>query len=195
MITKSLRDTLVDSLEQVDFSYGDWDDPTVQIIRKDESFTKKAPWITVGFFPANRRKFRSVSDAIGWKQEGYLRYGYCQIELVDICCNVAEFQHDKEIPGRDFCYNMAYQVLHYILGNWESLLKEEYAAFDRDEDLNIRDETLFLRRQGTKVYKYSISVYLRTQMVWDKVPPTYESTVVESIGIKLNDDEIRIISE
>jgi hypothetical protein len=32
-------------------------------------------------------------------------------------------------------------------------------------------------------------------MVWNKVPPEVESTVIDSIGLKIENDEIRLISE
>ena len=59
--------------------------------------------------------------------------------------------------------------------NWESILWDMYASFDRTDNLwFIKDASYYDKAKTSKVYCYSIDVYLRTQMQWNKVPDTFD---------------------
>ncbi|MEE9438991.1 MAG: hypothetical protein V3V14_08335 [Saprospiraceae bacterium] len=186
MLTEINRKDLIEDLHKnINFSYQQYN-PDINVFRSGEGFDRKNPYILVEFLPANRKKFRSISDVIGKATEHgqYKQYGYCQIELCSIYCYCGEFVKERSINGRIFTNELAANILKYIMRNWESVLWKMYASFDRSEDIVIRDVSTYNPETGTMVYCYSIDLYLRTQFRWDKIPPEHtEDTVALKAGL------------
>lgn len=180
MLTEINRKDLIEDLQKnINFSYGQYN-PDINVFRSGEGFDRKNPYILVEFLPANRKKFRSISDVIGKATEHgqYKQYGYCQIELCSIYCYCGEFVKERSINGRIFTNELATNILKYIMRNWETVLWKMYASFDRSEDIVIRDVSTYNPETGTMVYCYSIDLYLRTQFRWDKIPPEHTEDAV-----------------
>ena len=88
MLTEINRQGLIEDLQKnINFSYQDYN-PEVNVFRSGEGFNRENPYILIEFLPANRKKFRSISDVIGnaTPQGEYKQYGWCQIELCSIYC-------------------------------------------------------------------------------------------------------------
>lgn len=194
MLTEQNRvDIIEDFQKNLHFKYMEFT-PTVNIYRYGEGFEKKNPYILTEFLPAKRSRFKSISDVIGNATPNgqYKQYGYCQIELMSLYCYSGEFHDDNDLNGRLLTYALANTLLVYILRNLEQLLWKMYASFDRGEDINIKDNSYYDPNTASKIYCYSIDVYLRTQMRWDKIPNTFEEEeILEKISVfgKTTDQE------
>ena len=179
MLTSTARNTIVDRVNGLDFTYQSVD-PQVKVYRYGDGFSRENPTILVQFLPANRKKFQSVSDAIGHAKGDYIQYGYCQIELcsVHIYCQEKHETADKltVINGRMLCEFLAEVVLEDILKIWENILFDFNASFDRKEAIVVKDLSSYDPVTETRIINYDIDVYLRTQFRWDKVPDGYEET-------------------
>lgn len=179
ILIKDLSDNLV-------FEYEEYT-PELKVRRYGEGFRTEHPYILVEFLPANRPKFRSISDVIGNATENgqYLQYGYCQLEQVTIYCYCSEYANANKINGRIFTEQIANTVRLWILRNWEKLLLSMNASFERAEDLNIiRDLSAYDPNQESFIYCYSTSFFLRTSVRWDKIPDVFEGEeIVEEIGV------------
>lgn len=195
MLSEDNRDYIIDDLhDNLLFKHMEFT-PIVDVYRYGEGVELENPYILVEFLPANRNKFRSISDVIGNATPSgqYKQYGFCQLEMCSIYCYSGEFHKDYNLNGRKLTYALAEQVLTYIQKNWESILWSMYASLDRAESLwFIRDVSYYDQSKGSKVYCYSIDVYIRTQMRWNKVPDTFEEEdVVEQtmLYMKHTDEE------
>jgi len=202
MLTEEQRAYLIDDLyKNLNFSYKSFS-PRVNVYRYGESFDESLPYILVEFLPTSRNKFRSISDIIGYATEKgyYYEYGFCQIEEVTFYCYSGEFHNRNRLNGRLFTYSLAETVLRYIQRNWEYILAGMNASLDRNETYyGIRDSTYYNDITSTKIYCYSIEVFLRTQMRWNKVPIGYEGDddkIVKTIGAyskQSDEDEYSLI--
>jgi len=177
MLKETERNTLVDRINSLDFTY-QGKDPQVKVYRYGEGFSRINPTILVQFFPANRKKFQSVSDVIGKTVGDYYQYAYCQIELCSIHCYCQEKHQSADkttlINGRMLCYDMAIKCLEDILKVWEDVLYDFDATLDMKEAIIVKDLSTYDPVTETRIYNYDIDVYLRTQFRWDKVPDGYE---------------------
>ena len=179
MLSTEGRNTLVDRVNALDFTFQTLD-PQVKVYRYGEGFSRENPTILVQFLPANRKKFQSISDVIG-KVPGagdHYQYGFCQIELVTIhvYCQEKHESADKTtvMNGRVLCEFLADEVLRDVLREWETILLEFNASFDRKETIAVKDLSTYDPVTETRIYNYDIDVYLRTQFRWDKVPDGYD---------------------
>ncbi len=179
MLTSTARNTIVDRVNGLDFTYQSLD-PQVKVYRYGDGFSRENPTILVQFLPANRKKFQSVSDVIGKAVGDYYQYGYCQIELcsIHVYCQEKHKTADKltVINGRMLGEFLAEVVLEDVLKVWENILFDFNASFDRKEAIVIKDLSTYDPVTETRIYNYDIDVYLRTQFRWDKVPDGYEET-------------------
>ena len=177
MLKETERNTLVDRINSLDFTYQGVD-PQVKVYRYGEGFSRTNPTILLQFFPANRKKFQSVSDVIGKAKGDYYQYAYCQIELCSIHCYCQEKHQSADkttlINGRMLCYDMAEKCLNDILKVWEDVLYDFNATLDMKEAIIVKDLSTYDPVTETRIYNYDIDVYLRTQFRWDKVPDGYE---------------------
>ena len=177
MLKETERNTIVDRVNSLDFTYQGVD-PQVKVYRYGEGFSRENPTILVQFMPSSRKKFQSVSDAIGHAEGDYYQYGYCQIELcsVHVYCQEKHETADKTtvINGRMLCYDIAEKVLVDVLKVWENILVDFNASLDRKEAIIIKDLSTYDPVTETRIYNYDIDVYLRTQFRWDKVPDDYD---------------------
>jgi hypothetical protein len=177
MLTSTARNTLVDRVNSLDFTYQS-KNPQVKVYRYGEGFSRTNPTILVQFLPASRMKFKSVSDVIGYAKGDYYQYAYCQIELCSIHCYCQEKHESADkttvINGRMLCEFMAEKCLEDVLKVWEDILYDFNASFDRKEAVVVRDLSTYDPVTETRIYNYDIDVYLRTQFRWDKVPDGYE---------------------
>jgi len=177
MLKETERNTLVDDINGLDFTYQSLD-PQVKVYRYGDGFSRINPTILVQFMPANRKRFQSVGDAIGKAKGDYYQYGFCQIELCTIHCYCQEKHETADkttvINGRMLCYDMAEKCLNRVLKYWENILFDFNACFDRKETIIIKDLSTYDPVTETRIYNYDIDVYLRTQFRWDKVPDGYD---------------------
>jgi len=176
-LTETQRNVLVDRVNSLDFTY-EGVDPQVKVYRHGEGFSRNNPTILVGFMPANRKKFQSISDVIDKAEGDYYTYGFCHIELCTIHCYCQEKHQNADksivINGRMLCNDMAEKVLSDVLKVWENILFDFYASFDRKETILIKDLSTYDPVTETRIYNYDIDVYLRTSFRWDKVPDDYD---------------------
>ena len=192
MLKETERNTLVDRVNSLDFTYQGVD-PQVKVYRYGEGFSRNNPTILVQFLPANRKKFASISDVIGKADGDYYRYGFCQIELCSIHCYCQE-KHETEdkstvINGRMLCNDMAEKVLLDVLKVWENILFDFYASFDRKEAIIIKDVSTYDPVTETRIYNYDIDVYLRTAFAWDKVPDDYVDEFAEIVEFEIEETQ------
>lgn len=188
-----------DMQKNLNFSYLEYI-PPVNVYRYGESFDKSLPYILIEFLPANRNKFRSISDIIGnaTPKGAFKQYGFCQMEVVNIYCYCGEFHNDFQLNGRKLTYHLAETALRYVQKNWEQMLWRMYASFDRAETLYaIKDDSYYEKTTESKIYCYNFDVYIRTQMQWNKVPDSFEEEeIVEKTNLYIksaDDDEFKII--
>ena len=180
MLKSTERDTIVDRVNSLDFTYESFD-PQVKVYRYGEGFSRINPTVLVQFLPANRKRFQSVGDVIGKAKGDYYQYGYCQVELctIHVYCQEKHESADKTttINGRIIGEHISETILSDILKVWENILCDFNAAFDRKETVPIiRDLSTYDPVTETRIYNYDIDVYIRTRFVWDKVPDGYEET-------------------
>ena len=180
MLKETERNTLVDRVNSLDFTYQS-KDPQVKVYRYGEGFSRTNPTVLVQFLPANRKRFQSVGDVIGKAKGDYYQYGYCQVELctIHVYCQEKHESADKTtvINGRMLGEYIADVILSDILKVWENILFDFNATFDRKETVPIiRDLSIYDPVTETRIYNYDIDVYIRTRFVWDKVPDGYEET-------------------
>lgn len=180
MLTEEIRGIIVDRINSLDFTY-EGNDPQVKVYRYGEGFTRINPTILVQFLPANRKKFQSVSNVIGYAENGgnFYRYGYCQIELCSIHCYAQEKHEDATktvvLNGRLICADMAEKCLADILKSWDGLLTDYNVTLDFGDMIPfIKDVSTYDPVTETRIYNYDIDVYLRTPFTWDKVPDGYD---------------------
>jgi hypothetical protein len=93
---------------------------------------------------------------------------------------------------------MAMTTLRWVQRNWEQLLWKMYASWDRGEDMfAIFDESFYDPDTATQIYCYRISLYIRTQVRWDKIPERFEGEeLVDKIGAygkSTNEEDYRLI--
>jgi len=194
MLKSTERNTLVDRVNSLDFTYQS-KDPQVKVYRYGEGFSRENPTILIQFMPANRRKFASVSDAIGKADGDYYRYGFCQIELcsIHIYCQEKHQSADKTtvINGRMIGEFIAEIVLKDVLVVWENILFDFYASLDRKEAIVIKDLSTYDPVTETRIYNYDIDVYLRTAFKWDKVPDGYneEDDLAEIVEFEVEETQ------
>lgn len=177
-LLENQRAFFVDDLRTVDFFYGGFD-PQVEVYRWGEGFSQEHPFILVKFLPANRKKFQSLSDVIGIASGRFHEYGMCHIELVTISVYCNEYHRNDEdsvaINGRLLCDFIANQCLTRVLKDWERLLKNYGACFDRKDTIPvIKDLSGYDRETATMKYNYEFDIILRTQLRWNKVPDGYD---------------------
>jgi hypothetical protein len=178
-LTEEQRGVLVDYFaSNIDFLFEGYDFQ-VEVYRLNEGFSINHPNILVNFLPANRKKFQSLSDVLGRASGRYYDYGYCHIEMVTVSvyCNEFHSTEDGSINtnGRELCSFLANQCLRGVLKDWEVILKQFGASFDRRETIPIvRDLSTYDDETETKIYNYVFDVLLRTQLRWNKVPDDYD---------------------
>ena len=197
--SENRKDLIEDINENISFTFEEIT-PSIAVNRYGEGFKQQNPYILIEFLPANRPKFRSVSDVIGKATTNgqYKQYGYCQIEEVSLYCYAGEFHNENNVNGRDLVMHLADTVRIWILRNWEQLLWKMNASFDRSEDLNIiRDLSTYDPNTQSLIYCTKISFFLRTQVRWDKIPELFEGEeIVEKIGVfgkSTSEDEYEFI--
>ena len=184
MLTESERATLVDDInsDRLDFTYGDFE-PEVKVYRFKEGFKKHRPLVLMEFLPANRSKFRSLSNAIGVDVGKYVEYGYCQLEYCAFKCYCGEFHDNKALNGRLLAEYILQVIRKHVFKNWDYLLRDMAACIDKFEEVSIRDVTKYEVQQATKTVVYEMELYLRTQFRWRKTPDDYEPAPIERIGV------------
>lgn len=200
MLSESQRAELIEDLQKnINFEYEGYT-PPINVYRYGEGFDRTTPYILVEFLPSNRKKFQSISDVIGPATEKgqYYEYGYCQIEVCNIYCYCGEFPDDNKLNGRLFTYYMAETVLKWVQRNWEQLLWKMYASFDRAEDMwAIYDDSFYDPLTRTRIYCYRISMYLRTHVRWNKIPPTFTGDelvdIISVYGKSTNEEGYQLI--
>jgi len=202
MLTEDNRDYIVEEMHNdLTFTFNGFT-PTVNVYRYGEGFDVEFPYILIEFLPANRNKFRSISDVIGDATPSgqYKQYGFCQLELASIYCYCGEFHNTYALSGRKLTYHLAEIALNYIQRNWEQILWDMNACIDRLENLwIIKDISRYDSDKGSKIYCYAIDVYLRTQMRWNKIPVGFEEEdIIEQIGVfgkSTQEDEYKLIKQ
>lgn len=171
--------------------------PPLNIYRYGEGFDETLPYVLIEFLPADRNKFRSISDFIGYASPAgqYAQYGFCQMEVINIYCYCGEFHNTFELNGRKLTYHLAETVLSYVQKNWEIIFSKMYASFDRAEtEWSIKDLSYYDENTVSKVYCYSFDVYARTQMRWNKMPSTFDGNeeICEGISEVLVKKSIKV---
>lgn len=202
MLTEQNRQDLVNDLnDNVTFKYQSFE-PTMSVMRHREGIREKFPYVTVEFLPANRTRFRSISDIIGKATESgqYKQYGYCQLEQVNIYCYCGERHNKDTLNGRLLTYAIADAIRLWVLRNWEQLLYKMYASFDRSDDFNmIKDLSYYNIDTESWIYCYGLSFMLRTQVRWDKIPTDFEEEdIIEKVGLYIkttSEDEYELIKQ
>ena len=191
MLTEDDRDYITDTIYgDITFTY-DGFTPKVDIFRHGEGIEIENPYILAEFLPANRSKFRSISDVIGNAEDSpngqYRQYGFCQLEHLSLYCYSGEFHNNYRVNGRKLTYALAETLLIYLQRNLEGILWGLDATLDRADNLwYIKDSSYYDENKGSKVYCYSIEVYIRTQMQWNKVPPNFGGEeICEQAGVYL----------
>jgi hypothetical protein len=200
MLTEANRKDLIEDLQRnLRFDFQGYS-PPLNVYRYGEGFDRNQPYILVEFLPSNRAKFRSISDIIGPATPlgEYKQYGYCQIENCIIYCYCGEFPKEFSLNGRFFTEAMATTTLRWVQRNWEQLLWKMYASWDRGEDMfAIYDESYYDPDTATQVYCYRISLYIRTQVRWDKIPERFAGeelvNIIGTYGKSTNEEEYRLI--
>ena len=189
MLTESERAVLIDDIasDRLNFTYGTFV-PDVEIYRFGEGFEKELPYVMIQFLPANRSKFRSLSNAIGVDSGKYPEYGYCQLEFCAFKCYCGEFHDDMKINGRLLAEHILQVIREHIFKNWGYLLRDMGATIDKFEDVAIRDVTAYERQHATKVVVYEMEIYLRTQFRWRRTPDDYVPEPVEIVGVYYKED-------
>jgi hypothetical protein len=174
--------------------------PPVNVFRSGEGFAREQPYILVEFLTSNRAIFRSISDVIGPATPNgqYKQYGYCQIENCVIYCYCGEFPKNFGLNGRFFTEAMAMTSLTWVQRNWEQLLWKMYASWDRGEDMwQLHDDSFYDQDTGTQTYCYRLSLYIRTQVRWDKIPKSFEGeelvNIIGAYGKSTQEDEYKLI--
>jgi hypothetical protein len=189
MLTETERGTLVDSIaDNVVFEYGDYK-PTVPVVRFGEGFKRHTPNIKIEFLPANRSKFRSISNAIGIASGEYVEYGFCQLEYVAFKCYCDEFHDDKKVSGRLLADHFLLLIRNFVLREWNHFLRGMGAVIDGFEEFAIRDVTAYQKKYATKIVVYELEIYLRTQFRWRKTPIDYVAPILEKIGVYYKEDK------
>jgi len=177
--------------------------PPVNVYRYGESFDKNLPYVLLEFLPANRNKFRSISDYIGDATPNgrYKQYGFCQMEVINVYCYCGEFHNNFKLNGRKLTAYLAETVMSYAQKNWEQMLWKMYASIDRAETLwALKDSSYYDNNTASKVYCYEFDVYARTQMRWNKIPSSYDGNegIIEEISeVSLktqNEEEFKLIT-
>lgn len=186
MFNEDQRDYIVEDMHKnLNFTFLEFS-PPVNVYRYGESFDNKFPYVLIDFLPANRNKFRSISDNIGKATPAgqYIQYGFCQIEAINVYCYCGEFHDNFKLNGRKLTYHLTETVLKYVHKNWEQMFWKMYASFDRSETLFvIKDLSFYDDNTSSKVYCYSFDVYARTQMRWNKIPDSFvKEEIIEGIS-------------
>jgi hypothetical protein len=187
MFSEEDREYFIEDMQKnINFSYQEYT-PPVNVYRYGESFDKSTPYILIEFLPANRNKFRSISDYIGDATPAgqYKQYGFCQIEVINIYCYSGEFHDNFKLNGRRLTYHLAETTMLYVQKNWEQMFWKKYASLDRAETLYvIKDSSYYDDNTASKIYCYSFDVYARTQMRWNKIPESFdgEEEICEGIS-------------
>lgn len=198
MLTKTQRDEIIADLQALDFSYGNLDKPEVRITRDLERFDTTEYQVVVDFYPVSGNMFKSVSDAIGWsKKNQYVQFGYCQPELVSITSNCTEFVSKYNINGRNYAYFLVETILTHIMKTWDTFLRQFGARRASNRDVRIEDDTVYNRRLGEKIYRYTFDVYVKTQFNWTHELDDYEegTGVIKRMYYNFQDeDQFKIIN-
>ena len=202
MFSEDQREYIIEDMHKnINFKYLEYT-PPVKVYRYGESFDKSTPYVLVEFLPANRNKFRSISDFIGYASPAgqYAQYGFCQMEVINVYCYCGEFHNNFELNGRKLTAHLAEVVLNYVQKNWEQIFWKMYASIDRAETLwSLKDSSYYDDNTASKIYCYSFDVYARTQMRWNKIPDSFdgEEEVCEAISEILvqnqTEEELRLI--
>lgn len=197
MFNEDQREFIVeDAHKNLNFRYLEYS-PPVNVLRFGESFDKQFPYVLIDFLPANRNKFRSISDFIGYATPAgqYAQYGFCQMEVINVYCYCGEFHNNFKLNGRKLTAHLADTVLRYVQKNWEIIFKNMYASIDRVETLwALKDSSYYDENTGSKIYCYSFDVYARTQMRWNKVPEAFDGEEeicegISEISVKIETEE------
>jgi len=195
MLTECFIGFLIDDIKNyVSFVYNDWDiEPT--IMREHSGYPKKNPFITIGFLPTPRAKFKSISNAIGYmtNDQNFVEYGFCQLEKITIRCFANKLHKSRTIEGRFIVEFMATQIRDRVLKMWQyTLLHEMYASLD-DPNIMVADKSFMDRNRGTMSYVSELDFNIRTQSRWNIKPTNYESKPIIDIEVlKLNDINIKV---
>lgn len=194
MLTEGKRGLLINDLQQnVTFEYKGWN-INPRIMRERSGYPKKNPFITVGYYPTTRDKFRSISNVIGnYTEDGnYYEYGMCQLENVVIRSYANKLHKDREMEGRFIVSHMSNQIIWRILTAWQyGLLYSIYCSLD-DANIFPVDKSFFDSKKGTMFYINEISFNIRTPIRWNIKPDDYESKPILDIEVlKLNDQIIK----
>lgn len=197
MFNEDQREYIIEDMHKnLNFKYLEYS-PLVNVYRYGESFEKEFPYIFIEFLPANRNKFRSISDYIGDATPAgqYKQYGFCQMEVINIYCYCGEFHDNFKLNGRKLTGHLAEIALKYVQKNWEIIFKSMYASLDRAETLwSIKDSSYYDDNTGSKIYCYSFDVYVRTQMRWNKIPDVFDGEEeicdgISEISVKTETEE------
>lgn len=188
------RGRLIKSIkDDVDYTYGSWN-PSPIIARYFEGHDWDNPQILIDFLPANRDKFKSMSNLIGQASPNfeYHQFGWCQLERCVIRCYAGKHENDRALNGRLLASHLADQTLTYILRNWDSLLSTMSAAIELYEPVASTDASIYISSRGSYVYIYEISFFIRTLFTWNDLPEeTTEEVIMEDIDVlKINDEYI-----
>ncbi len=197
MFNEEQREYIVEDMHKnLNFKYLEYT-PPVNVYRYGESFEKKVPYVFIEFLPANRNKFRSISDYIGDATPAgqYKQYGFCQMEVINVYCYSGEFHDNFKLNGRKLTGHLAEVALKYVQKNWEIIFRNMYASLDRAETLwSIKDSSYYDDNTGSKIYCYSFDVYVRTQMRWNKIPTVFDGKEeicdeISKISVKTETEE------
>jgi len=201
MFNEEQREFIIEDMHKnLNFKYLEYS-PLVNVNRYGEGFDKQFPYVLIEFLPANRNKFRSISDFIGNATPAgqYAQYGFCQMEAINIYCYCGEFHNDLKLNGRKLTYHLAEVVMSYVQRNWEQIFWKMYASIDRAETIySIKDSSYYDENTSSKIYCYSFDVYARTQMRWNKIPLTFdgEEEIIEGITellVKTQEEDYKLI--
>ena len=193
MLTEDIRAEIIDTFKSdIDFTYNDFD-PDAEVYRFGERFHTNHPYVMIDFLPANIPKFRSISDTIGYCVGDWYQYGLCQVEVLTIHCYV-DGHHlrnlSTSINGRLLCANMAEKAQQWGLTNLEAILAPYSASLDRKLSLgNVVNRSYFDTETQTQVYNYDIDFFIRTSLLWNKVPDDYDEDeeIVEEAWLNIEE--------
>jgi len=201
MLNSNGRKLLIEDLQSMNFSYlygnHTWV-PALNVWRAGEGRERSLPHLSVDFFPTSRKKFASISDYVAKHDVDpeYSRFGYCELELVNVTIYANQHHSNGRVHGRLFCEWAMEEIRNRVLSRWESILYDVNACLERSITPTINDVSAYLSTVGTKRYAYSMDVYLRTNVSWDNLPDGHEgsgvyakSAVIEHLEEQISQDK------
>jgi len=164
-----------DLKKNIDYTYEGWN-PNIEVWRARESNVKELPYIVVDFISASRPKFQSLGDIIGEVDDIYHKFGYCEMELINISVCANKYHKDRDIRGNDFSVSTIDKIRKHVMGKWDKILNKNDAAVDRGIKPVIRNLSGYKAEIGTRWYEYDMDVYVRTGVRWDNKPEDEEES-------------------